>query len=82
LIEEVVIEWEKKSFDDRQVDVAADRAELEKRGMKFVSTSEEGAAKYLQLADDAAWGRMKERLTEMGDDGSAYDTMRSHYAPE
>ena len=80
LIEEVVIEWEKKSFDDRQADVAADAAELQKRGMKFVALSEEGAAKYLKLADDAAWGRMKGRLDEMGDT-ETYDLLRKHYAP-
>jgi len=80
LIQDVVIEWEKKSFDDRQADVKADRAELEKRGVTYVPMSKEGAAKYLKLADDAAWGRMKERLTEMGDVES-YDTMRKLYAP-
>ncbi len=80
LIEDVVIEWEKKSFEDRQADVTADRAELEKRGVSYVPMSEEGAAKYLKMADDAVWGRMKQRLDEMGD-AEAYDTMRTHYAP-
>ena len=48
--------------------------------MTFVEMSLEGAALYLQMADDAAWGRMKERLGEMGDDGS-YDQMRALYHP-
>ena len=34
--------------------------------MKFVSMSEEASAKYLKLANDAAWGRMKGRLEKMG----------------
>jgi TRAP-type transport system periplasmic protein len=80
LIQDVVIEWEKKSFEDRQADVKADREELENRGLQYVAMSEEGAAKYLQLADDAAWGRMEQRLEEMGDP-EAYATMREHYAP-
>lgn len=80
LIEEVVIEWETKSFDDRQVDVKADAAELTRRGMEFVEMSPEASAAYLQMADDAAWGRMKERLDEMGDNG-AYDQMRALYHP-
>ena len=80
LIEEVVIEWEAKSYADRQADVKADAAELTRRGMEFVKMSPEASARYLQLADDAAWGRMKERLTEMGDTES-YDAMRALYHP-
>lgn len=66
LIQEVVAEWEQKSYDARQADVASDAEELKKRGMKFVSMSDEAAEKYLKLADDAAWARMKGRLEEMG----------------
>lgn len=66
LIQEVVAEWEQKSYDARQKDVASDAEELKKRGMKFVSMGEEAAQKYLKLADDAAWARMKGRLEEMG----------------
>ncbi|MGB3246063.1 MAG: TRAP transporter substrate-binding protein DctP [Sulfitobacter sp.] len=81
LISEVVIEWEEKSYNDRQTSVVEDRAELEKRGMQFVSMSDEGSAIYLKMASDAAWSRMEERLKEMGDDGSSYATMREHYHP-
>lgn len=78
LIEEVVAEWEAKSYADRQEDVKNDAAELQKRGMKFVEMSPEGAAKYLALADEAAWGRMKGRLDELGDT-TTYDLLRKHY---
>ncbi|OED37800.1 C4-dicarboxylate ABC transporter substrate-binding protein [Chromatiales bacterium (ex Bugula neritina AB1)] len=78
LISEVVIEWEEKSWNDRQADVVADAAELQKRGMEFVSMSEEASARYLQMADDASWARMKGRLDKMGGD-NAYDELRSLY---
>ena len=80
LIEEVVIEWETKSYNDRQADVKADAAELTKRGMTFVALSPEASAQYLQMADDAAWGRMKGRLDDMGDTTS-YDALRAIYHP-
>lgn len=80
LIEEVVIEWEAKSYEARQADVKAEAAELTRRGVTFVEMSPEASAKYLQLADDAAWGRMKGRLDEIGD-ASTYDEMRAHYHP-
>ncbi|MFT7595491.1 MAG: TRAP-type C4-dicarboxylate transport system substrate-binding protein [Paracoccaceae bacterium] len=80
LIEDVVIEWEQKSFEDRQADVKADAAELTKRGMTFVEMSPEASAAYLKMADEAAWGRMKGRLDELGDAGS-YDQMRALYHP-
>ncbi len=80
LIQQVVIEWEAKSYADRQADVKADAAELSRRGMTFVQLGEAASAQYLQLADDAAWGRMKGRLIEMGDEAS-YDQMRALYHP-
>ncbi len=80
LIQDVVIEWEKKSFDDRQADVKADAEELTKRGMKFVEMTPEASATYLKMADEAAWGRMKGRLTEMGDT-ETYDKLRALYHP-
>ena len=80
LIQEVVIEWEQKSFDERQADKEADEAKLLEGGMEFVPMSEEGAEKYLKLADEAAWDRMKTRLEEMGDTES-YDKLRATYHP-
>ena len=81
IIEEVVIEWEAKSWADRQKDKEADAAELTKRGMEFVSMKPEAATAYLKMADDAAWGRMKGRLDKMGGDND-YDALRKHYAGE
>ncbi len=78
LIQDVIIEWEQKSYDDRQVDIAADAEELQKRGMEFVKMSDEASAKYLQLADDASWNRMKERLDKMKDT-ETFDLLRKHY---
>lgn len=78
LIQDVIIEWEQKSYDARQADLRADEAELQKRGMEFVSMSPEGASKYLELADKASWDRMKSRLADMGDTES-YDKLRATY---
>ena len=80
LIENVVIEWEEKSYNDRQADVVAEAAALKAGGMEFVDHSPEGGAKYLKMADDAAWGRMKGRLDALGDT-TTYDALRKHYTP-
>lgn len=79
LIQDIMIEWEQKSYDARQADRVADAAELEKRGMTFVAHSPEAGEAYLKLSEDAAWARMKERL---GDDVETYEALRAHYAPE
>lgn len=81
LIQEVVVEWEAKSYADRQVDRENDAAALQEGGMEFVPMSDEASAKYLKLADDASWARMKERLDKMGGDNS-YDALREHYYGE
>ena len=81
LIQDVVIEWEAKSWADRQKDKESDAAELTKRGMEFVSMSPEASAAYLKMADDAAWGRMAERLEKMGGDND-YDALRKLYMGE
>jgi len=81
VIQDVVIEWEAKSWEDRQKDKTADAEELTKRGMEFVSMSPEASEKYLQMANDAAWGRMKERLDEAGGDND-YDELRKLYFGE
>ena len=78
LIQEVVIEWEEKSYNDRQADILADAEKLAAGGMEFVSMSDEATAKYLALADEAAWARMAERL---GDDTATYDALRGFYHP-
>ena len=78
LIQDVVIEWEQKSWTDRQADVATDAKVLADGGMAFVAHSEEAGKIYQKMADDAAWARMKERL---GDD-PVYDQLRKHYAGE
>ncbi len=81
IIQDVVIEWEQKSFDDRQKDIAADAAELQNRGMEFVMMSDSASAKYLSMADDAAWNRMKGRLADMGDT-ETYGKLRGLYYKE
>lgn len=81
LIQDTVIEWEQKSFDARQKDKASDAAELQKRGMKFVSMKPEAAEKYLMMSEDAAWGRMKGRLEKMGGMEN-YDKLRKLYYKE
>jgi len=79
LIEEVVIEWEEKSWNDRQADVKADAEELQKRGMEFVSMSPEASEKYLKMADDASWARMQERLDEMGGENDYAELRKLYY---
>lgn len=81
LIQDVVAEWEQKSYDARQVDIAKDAEELQKRGMEFVSMSPEASEKYVTLANDAAWGRMKERLEKMGGMEN-YEKLRKLYYKE
>ena len=78
LIQDVVIEWEEKSYNARQDDVVSDAEKLAAGGMEFVSMSDEATAKYLALADEAAWARMSERL---GDDTATYDSLRGFYHP-
>lgn len=81
LIQDVIIEWEKKSFDARQKDRENDEAELAKRGMKFVAHSEATGEAYRKLADDAAWSRMKGRLEKMGG-AENYAKLRKLYYKE
>ena len=81
VIQDTIIEWEEKSWLARQEDKKADAIELEKRGMEFVSMSPEATASYLGMADDAAWGRMKERLDSMGGE-NRYTELRKLYYGE
>ena len=80
LIQDVVIEWETKSFADRQNDIVADAKVLADGGMTFVSHSEEAGAIYQQMADDAAWSRMYERIDGGGAGADMYNALRKHYA--
>lgn len=77
IIQDAVIAWEEKSYNDRQKEVEADAKTLADGGMKFVSHSGEAGEAYRKLADDAAWARMKERL---GDDEETYNALRKAYA--
>ena len=81
IIQSTVIEWEAKSWEARQKDKEADAIELKNRGMEFVSMPEEASKAYLKMADDAAWGRMKERLDSMEGD-NRYDELRKLYYGE
>lgn len=77
IIEAAVIDWEKKSYEDRRADVTAEAKALADGGMTFVPIEGDAAAAYVKLADDAAWARMEERL---GKDGaSTYKALRKHY---
>lgn len=82
LIQSVVVEWEAKSYADRQTEVAADAKVLADGGMTFVSHSEEAGAAYQKMADDAAWARMYERIDGGGAGAEMYKALRKHYAGE
>ena len=76
IIEDVVIEWEAKSYAERQSDRVNDANELQRRGMKFIEHSPEGGQAYVSLAEEAAWERMKSR---MEGDEDAYNALRQLY---
>jgi len=80
LLQDTVVEWEEKSYNDRQNDVEADAKTLADGGMTFVPHSDEAAAKYRKLADDAAWARMHERIDGDGAGAERYNALRKHYA--
>lgn len=80
LIQDVVIEWEAKSYADRQAEVAVDAETLKAGGMKFVSHSPEAGEIYRQMADDAAWARMYERMDGGGAGAERYNALRKTYA--
>ncbi len=82
LISSVVVEWEEKSYNDRQADVVADAKVLSDGGMTFVAHSDEAGAVYQKMADDAAWARMYERIDGGGAGADTYNTLRKHYAGE
>lgn len=82
LIQSVVVEWEEKSYNDRQADVTADAKVLEEGGMVFVSHSPEAGEAYRKMADDAAWARMYERIDGGGEGADTYKMLRKHYALE
>ncbi len=81
LINEVVIEWEQRSYDARQANRVSDEATLQANGMEFVAMTGEAAALYQRTADDAAWARMRGRLEEM-DGMEHYEGLRSLYYGE
>ncbi len=81
LIQQVVIDWEQKSYDARQADRVSDEATLQAGGMQFVAMTDEAGAAYQKMADDAAWARMRGRLEEMGATEN-YDRLRELYYGE
>lgn len=81
LLQEVVIEWEAKSYADRQIDRVNDANELQRRGMKFIEHTPAGAEMFQSMADEAAWGRMQRRMTEMGGD-ELFEQFRAAYVGE
>ena len=82
LIQDVVIEWEEKSWHDRQKDVATDAKTLADGGMTFVSHSEDAGKTYQKMAEDAAWSRMYERIDGGGAGAETYNALRKFYMME
>jgi TRAP-type C4-dicarboxylate transport system substrate-binding protein len=66
LLSDVAIEWEQKSFDDRAKDRDVQVADLKAKGMQMVAMSADAGARYVKIANDAAWTRMQGRLEKMG----------------
>lgn len=80
LLQTVMIEWEEKSYNDRQAEVVTDAETLAAGGMQFVSHSEDAGEAYRALADDAAWARMFERIDGGGAGAERYTALRKTYA--
>jgi TRAP-type C4-dicarboxylate transport system substrate-binding protein len=81
LIQDVIIEWEQKSYDARAAQKAREADELKTRGLKFDAMYEAGSQRYQDLADRVAWTRMKYRLDDVGGDND-YDVLRKLYYKE
>jgi len=81
IIQDTVIEWEQKSFDDREADREEEIAALQKGGMQMISMSEEAGEKYVQQSIDASWARMQERLEKM-DGMENFDKLKQLYMGE
>ena len=81
IIQDTVIEWEQKSFDDREADREKEVAALIEGGMQIVPMSEDAGGKYVQQSIDASWARMKERQEKMGGEEN-YEKLRSFYMGE
>ena len=79
LIQDVVIEWEQKSYDARQADLVEEEKNLTAGGMEFVAHSDEGGKKYIEMSEAAAWARMEGRLKDMGGTEN-YDKLRQLYS--
>ena len=81
VIQDTIVEWEEKSYNARQQDRETQVADLIANGMQTAAMEGEAAATYEQMSVDAAWGRMKQRLEDMGGMEN-YDQLRSLYYPE
>lgn len=81
IIQDTVIEWEGKSYEERQKDRETQVADLIANGMQTVAMEGDAAAAYEKLSVDAAWARMKGRLEDMGGMEN-YDKLRATYYPE
>ena len=62
IITDTVIEWEAKSYKERQADIKAEAEKLQAGGMKFVPMNDAAGKQYVKQSVDAAWARMKGRL--------------------
>lgn len=71
LLRKVAEDFERESYDDAQEVIRQEKAEQEKRGVQAFQLSPEGAEKYKRIAQDAIWGRLKQK------DPTYYEALRS-----
>jgi len=76
IIMDVMVEWEEKSQQAREQDRIREAEELQARGVTFVPHAPEAGDAYVQLAEDAAWARMKGR---MEGDEETFNALRELY---
>lgn len=73
IIEEVAIEYEQISYEAFQEEIAATDAAVREAGMTVIELEGEGRARFLDLAYESAWSRMRAAGSEM------YDELRQAY---
>jgi len=81
ILTDVAVEVEQSSVAAREADRVAEEASLVANGMKLVAMSPAAGAKYIKMANDAAWARMRERLEKKGDT-SFIERLRKLYYKE
>jgi TRAP-type C4-dicarboxylate transport system substrate-binding protein len=64
VLQDVATEYEKAVYDEETAATKAEDAEMKAAGIKVVTLSPEGRKKYLSLAFESGWARVKERAPE------------------